>query len=60
MGVLSADELDPVLILPPFMAMGVEAFLGLDDPKPTGVRNEETRPPPDLMLEVLRTEDAPR
>jgi hypothetical protein len=35
-GVLSVDELDGVLPLLPFVT-GVEVFLGVEDPKPTGV-----------------------
>jgi len=35
-GVLSADELDGVLPFPPLVT-GVDVFLGVEDPKPTGV-----------------------
>lgn len=53
MGVLSMDELLLVLGLLPF-AIGVDAFLGVDEPNPTGVcLREESLPPPDLMLEDL-------
>ena len=56
MGVLSVEELLLVLSLLP-LASGVELFLGEELPKPTGVLSEETRPPPDLMLEERRTEE---
>lgn len=51
------DELLLVLNLFPFAcACGVDAFLGLDDPNPTGVcLSDETLPPPDLMLDDLLT-----
>lgn len=35
-GVLSAEELEGVLPLPPLVT-GVEVFLGVEEPKPTGV-----------------------
>ncbi len=51
MGVLSMDELLLVLSLFP-LDIGVDAFLGLDEPNPTGVwRSDDVLPPPDLMLE---------
>ena len=54
MGVLSMEELLLVLSLLP-LAIGVDAFLGVEEPKPTGVcRREESLPPPDLMLEDLK------
>ena len=54
MGVLSMEELLLVLSLLP-LAIGVDAFLGVEDPNPTGVcRREESLPPPDLMLEDLK------
>ncbi len=46
------------VLLRPFKAIGVDAFLGDDEPKPTGVLREETRPP-ERMLEVRLTEEAP-
>lgn len=57
MGVLSAELLLPVRrrLLP--LIRGVEALRGADEPKPTGVmRGAEALPPPDLMLDDLRTE----
>lgn len=60
MGVLSMDELLLVLSLLPF-AIGVDAFLGVEEPNPTGVcLKEESLPPPDLMLEDLLTLLPPR
>ena len=54
MGVLSMEELLLVLSLLP-LAIGVDAFLGVEDPNPTGVcRRDESLPPPDLMLEDLK------
>ena len=54
MGVLSMEELLLVLSLLP-LAIGVDAFLGVEEPNPTGVcRREESLPPPDLMLEDLK------
>ena len=54
MGVLSMEELLLVLSLLP-LAIGVDAFLGVEEPNPTGVcRSEESLPPPDLMLEDLK------
>ena len=61
MGVLSVEELLLVLflllLLP--LPMGVEAFLGEDDPNPTGVLRLDARPPPDRMLEDRLTELPP-
>ena len=55
MGVLSTDELLLALFLLLPFAIGVDAFRGDDDPKPTGVcRSEDSRPPPERMLEDLR------
>ena len=50
------EELDGVLPLP-LVAAGAVVFLGVEDPKPTGVCLYGGRPAeaPDLMLEVLRT-----
>ena len=55
-GVLSAEELEGVLPLLPLVT-GVEVFLGVEEPKPTGVCLYGGRPilPPDRMLEVRRT-----
>ena len=62
-GVLSMDEFDAVLI--PFVPLegvscmiGVDAFLGVDEPKPTGVGRVCCRPP-DLMDEDLRMPEPP-
>ena len=53
MGVLSMEELLLVLSLLP-LAIGVDAFLGVEEPNPTGVcLRDESLPPPDLMLEDL-------
>ena len=46
------------LLLP--LPMGVEAFLGLEDPNPTGVLRLDARPPPERMLEDRLTELPPR
>ena len=55
MGVLSMDELLLALFLLLPFAIGVDAFRGDDDPKPTGVcLSEDSRPPPERMLEDLR------
>ena len=55
-GVLSIEEFEGVRPLP--LVTGEDVFLGVDDPKPTGVGLYGGRPtplPPDLMLEVRRT-----
>lgn len=55
-GVRSVEELLLVLIRLP-LVMGEEAFRGADEPNPTGLgRSDETRPPPDRILEDRRTE----
>jgi len=53
-GVLSVEELEGVRPLP---LTGVDVFLGVEEPKPTGVCLYGGLPAeaPDLMLEVLRT-----
>lgn len=54
-GVRSVDELEGVRLAP--LPNGVDVFLGVDEPNPTGVWRYGGRPelPPDLMLEVRRT-----